>query len=598
MDKDLFAFTNDILEKYKRDICSGITHIQHYCENRDQFDEYTYLLLWRPIEWMIDYTAFYQYIYTASHLTKGDVEQFIEESKKLSVDDKTKSDYEVILTNSWAKDDIKHIKQLRWARNAMIYHYIEESEKDPFKCFDSICKSFLEECSIGIEYKEISSPDRKIQLSEFSGKYDINNDQVYLQLKYIIDYVNDPERDRVISICKMEELVQQMAYKTLKEDLNKSIVYELDGEKGIFVDEEKVKSYIDALVDNYEKMGWLVLKKTTQDLKKIREIRNIALHVLSIPVDLENSYRAVWAETIKNTFGYDDRIIRLLDRKMAIKDSQEIIGILSSCINYYKKVSSSQTIVSLEDIIPLITTALKAASDIDDRYAEQLVTASKKERRAIEKKKLKERNKEYERIWRESNESIKLKYKDIAIEYFGAVYDSNEETYHCLETALLLYDILGDQPSEYSGICIELTKALEIYLHKKISCKLKEYLIKHPHMNIDDDVRKRLGKDNITLGDYPYMYPNHDSDIGRDFFAFCKSQGIYSIYDDALLKDELLYEMQKISEINQKYRKKSAHREIITEEKMNACMNDILKSNDPKKKAFLNSISKAMGDRP
>lgn len=600
MDNYVWRYVTDNLSKYKEDICSGIRYVQNYCDSRDYFDEYTYILLWRPVEWMIDFTEYYRFINSASRLTIEGIKEFNEEYRTLSVDNKTariRQYNKLKTTSSWEKNNIEFIDQLRWARNAVIYHYIEESDKDPFECFDNICKSFIQEFDLEIKYNALSSPTRRIQLSKLSGTYDIDAEQIYLRLKSTIDYICDSKHDKVIAICKMEELVQLMAYKVLKEDLNKKIVYERDGKKAIFVDGGSFKSYIDALTNSLEKMNWLILRKTCQSLKKIREIRNMTMHVISIPDDVEKSYRTVWVETIKNSFGYDDRINRLLDKRFPTKDNHEIVGMLTNCIRYYNKELSHRAVVSIENIVPLISAFVQATFDIDDNYADQLATATKKARSKLEKKKRRELEKRFEEIWGSADESLREKYKEMAIQYFGAAYDTNEETYHCLESALLLYDILGDQTSEYSSICIELTKALEIYLYSKIASKLKEYVKTHPDMNVESVIKDNLENNCISLGNYPYMYPDYDSNNSRDFLAFCKSQNIYPIENDDLLKSELLYEMRKIGEINFNYRKGSAHRDITPEQKMRNCMDEILKGGDIGRKAFLKRVSEAMGDR-
>ena len=53
MDNYVWRYVTDNLSKYKEDICSGIRYVQNYCDSRDYYDEYMYILLWRPVEWSL-----------------------------------------------------------------------------------------------------------------------------------------------------------------------------------------------------------------------------------------------------------------------------------------------------------------------------------------------------------------------------------------------------------------------------------------------------------------------------------------------------------------------------------------------------------------
>ena len=49
------------LKRYKASILAGIEEVRDYCESNEQLDEYTYILLWRPVEWIIEYCALVDY---------------------------------------------------------------------------------------------------------------------------------------------------------------------------------------------------------------------------------------------------------------------------------------------------------------------------------------------------------------------------------------------------------------------------------------------------------------------------------------------------------------------------------------------------------
>lgn len=588
---------------YKADILSGSSCLINYCNEHTQFDEYIYILLWRPIEWMIDYAELEQFMQKEPNPTDQSISEFISNRNKLNVDQKVNlinPNEHPQDTPSWLKDCYIYINHLRRCRNAVIYHYIKDSNVDPFKYFNIIYKRFHEAYNFNDEYCEISPNNREIRLSEMSGIYDINIDQIYIRLRDIIEYMNDPEHDNVISICKMEELAQLLAYKILKGDLKKKITYIENNKRGIYVDGKKVDSYIDALTKKKPEREWLLLKKTTMCLKEIRGIRNMSLHILGVTDEMENDLRLVWATVMNNAFGYDERISRLLEPFIINESLQRSLRNLSSYNRYYKNESSSNALISIGNTLSLTIAASQAIAGIFYKYTEQLDKLSENDQKELYDKMSEEIIQTIDKCLI-VDEKTKTKYKDLAKRYFGAKYENNKDTYHCLETALLLYETAGDLACDYAGICIELTRALEIYLYDKISCKLKQYLEQYADIKFSKDIKDKLAKDAITLGNYPYMYLNHTSKNSKRFLEFCKSQSIYSISDENTLKEEILYEMQKIGEMNKAYRKDSAHRGIISKEIMNDCMKDILmgKSTDctaQDSKALLKRISEAMGD--
>ena len=294
----------DKLNQCKEDILKGISHTYDFCEQGNIFDEYTYILLWRPIEWIIDYALLEHFIKKKKDLTEDEINAYIKEYKKKGVDRKVREvknaeNPENVLI--LLKDNIYKIDYLRRCRNGVIYHYIKEDNNiNPFNYFDDICEAFILNICPGHEYKRVSSPNYRIQLSDLASIYKLNIDQVYGRLKNIIDYLKVSNHNRVISICKMEELAQLIAYNILINDLHKKITHIKGNKKGIYVDNHLVSSYIDCLKKEVSKSNLLSFKKISLDLHQLRKNRNNAIHVLEVTAQMEEDFRTVWAVTINN----------------------------------------------------------------------------------------------------------------------------------------------------------------------------------------------------------------------------------------------------------------------------------------------------------
>ena len=213
-----------------------------------------------------------------------------------------------------------------------------------------------------------------------------------------------------------------------------------------------------------------------------------------------------------------------------------------------------------------------------------------------------------DKIFDDADNETREKYKKNAIEKFGANYNENNNVYRCLETALLLFDAGGILSSDYAGICIELTRALEIYLYNKISNKINEYLIENgdDSLNLDSRTLQLIRDGKPTLGTYRYLYRSHTDAGSQAFLSFCIDEGIYLDNNSNSLGEELLYEMNTIDKIREAYRNRIAHRDIINEEDMLNCVKDIIEGQGPivcsstntiaNGDAILKRLSQKMGD--
>lgn len=574
--------------RYKKYILSGISQVYDFCRNNEKFDEYTYIQLWRPVEWIIDYAVLEKFIQEKKDASEDEIANFIKEYNKKSVDKKfavVKKTENPKGTLALLKQKHEEIDSLRRWRNGVVYHYIKENGKKPFKYFDIICEAFVTSTCSEKTYTRVSSLNREITLSEFARIYNLNIEQTYTRLKNIVDYLNAPNHDRIISICKMEELAQLIAYKILTIDFGKEIKYEKDGKKGIYVGINKVSSYIDSLTNEVSERNRLSFKKISQDLQQLRDTRNMAIHVLNVTEDMETDFRSVWLMTMNNYFGYDEKINNLLEAELLKVNWQNSLKNLIRYSDYYKNEKTRQIIVSIQKSVSLAIDALNAASDIYYKYSAKFNELPKADSNDEDSDLYSimstEIIKSFDNILSAIDTETKAKYKTLAIEKFGAKYNDNQNAYQCLETAMLLHETVGNFSSDYAGICIELTRALEIYLYNKISIKLKAYLQNNPTVTIDRKAKTNINNDKTTLGNYAHLYTGHNDSYSQAFFNFCKSESIYLETDDVKLKDELLQEMYMIGEIADNYRNKIAHREIVNETDMLNCKDDILDGGGP-----------------
>lgn len=561
------------LKQYKASILAGISEVRDYCKTNEQLDEYIYILLWRPVEWIIEYCALVEYQENSDDLTASSIEDFIAERKKLSVDKKILS----IKSSELCRHDEK-IDFLRWRRNSVVYHYIKDNDGNPFEYFDDICEDFVRIYCPGDVYVPVSALNCRIRLSEMAQKYDTDLEYIYEQINSVINYINDSRHNKVISICKMEELVQIMVYKILEEDYSCTIQYILDGKKGIYINNERSISYIDYFVEKYKDK--LIAKTLCIELELLRSTRNKAMHVFNITDEMEADFRLLWATVMNNYFGYEERINRLLSFFLTKENLQKCIRNLSRDNNYIDHESGHQAIVTIGKHLAQVNMALEKTYELYDSLIEEFNNNSNSSKEDIFAKWSAEISSVLNNAYHNIDNSTQGRYKEMAKSYFNANYSVNSVTYHYLETALMLYNVIGDYPFDKAGVCIELTKALENYLYCKIAVKLRAYLEHDPDLPIDRQSKKSIQDDKPTLGSYTRLYTDHDNNNSRAFLRFCINNRIYSIDDESKLKNEILEEMLFIKDINANYRIPIAHRGQITVEIMNDCMGDILKGRE------------------
>lgn len=557
------------LKRYKASILAGIEEVRDYCESNEQLDEYTYILLWRPVEWIIEYCALVDYKEYRGDMTESTIEDFIAERKELSVDRKILS-----ISASELYMHYDEINFLRRRRNSVIYHYIKESYGNPFECFDSICKEFVRIYCPEDVYTPISPLNCQIRLSEMTKEYDTDMEHIYERIHSVINYINNSRHNKVIAICRMEELIQIMMYKILKEDYSCTIQYYRNGRKGIFINDERSISYIDYFAKKYNDK--LLTKNLCIELELLRSTRNKAMHVFNITDEMEADFRLLWATILNNYFGYEEKISRLLYLFLAKENLQKSIRNLYRDNNYIDHESGHQAIVTIGRHLPQLNRALERTYEIYDKLILELSNNQDSSKEEILSKWSTEISIIFDTAYHNADESTRGRYREMAKSYFRANYSDNSVTYHYLETALMLYNIIGDYPFDKAGVCIELTKALENYLYCKIAVKLRDYMEHDPDIQIDRQSKKSIQIDKPTLGSYTRLYTDHENTNSRAFLRFCIDNKIYSIDDENALKNEILEEMMFIKDINADYRIPIAHRGQISTEMMNNCMGDIL----------------------
>lgn len=592
------------LKQYNASILAGISQVRDYCIAADKLDEYTYILLWRPVEWIIEYCALIEYKERSSDKTEVTIENFIAERKLLNVDQKVD-----IIKSSELSHHYDEMDFLRWCRNSVIYHYVEEPNRDPFECFDSICEEFVRIYCPKAGYAPISSLNCHIQFSEIASEYDTDIDHIYERIQSVISYMNNSQHNKVISICKMEELAQLLVYKILKDDYQCTIQYIINGKKGIYINGEPSKSYIDYFTNNYKDN--FITKNLCQKLDLLRSTRNKAMHVFDITDEIEADFRLLWATIINTYFGYEKKISKLLGLFLNKENLQKSIRNLTRDNKYIENESNHNAIVSVGRHLSLINDALEKTHAIYNTLVKELSENPDSTIEDIFAERAAEISDILNSTYRNVDESTQERYREMAKAYFRANYSNNEGTYHYLETALLLYNIIGDYSYDKAGICIELTRALENYLYYKIAVKLKAYMQENPDVKINEKAKRSIELNKPTLGTYHNLYRSHNTEYSNAFLEFCSSNNIYTIDDENELKNEIYEEMETIKAINNNYRIPIAHREQINTDLMNNCMRDILtgshitdpdvgtndsESSTPEVNPILKRISEAMGD--
>lgn len=192
-------------------------------------------------------------------------------------------------------------------------------------------------------------------------------------------------------------------------------------------------------------------------------------------------------------------------------------------------------------------------------------------------------NKDYER------EKIKL------IRSMGksAWMKLSEKSKSFLITSKVMYNhlIIIDEIIDYSGICVLVTKALEVEITKRFFFNFLEYLNEkygnnylEYHSALLFQNRKPLFQDKFTMGSIAFVLcytedkndsPKQKNNNREKLMEYCKSC-IFSNYDEDEIENLLNYYATSIEEIRIKYRNPSAHRNEIKQIDAEECFDLVL----------------------
>lgn len=168
-----------------------------------------------------------------------------------------------------------------------------------------------------------------------------------------------------------------------------------------------------------------------------------------------------------------------------------------------------------------------------------------------------------------------------------------EKTKTFLITSKLMYNhlITMDNIIDYSGICVLVTKSLEVEIHKRFFTNFLKYLnekygnnYKKYHTALLYQNRKPLLSEKFTMGNIAfvmcYIENWNDTDEQKTnnklkLMEYCKTC-IFSKYNDEEIEKLLIKYASSIEEIREKYRNPSAHTNEIKRIDAEECFNLVL----------------------
>ena len=191
----------------------------------------------------------------------------------------------------------------------------------------------------------------------------------------------------------------------------------------------------------------------------------------------------------------------------------------------------------------------------------------------------------------------------------GAWAKLSEESQTYLISSKLMFNNLNNMSEvvDYSGVCILVTKALEVELYKRFFDNFLKYLDQKRYKKYDNyptgllyKNREPLNEDKFNLGTVAYIFCLK-SDYYIDYYQERNNEEKLIEYCEADLFKEFETEKierlikkfgENIEEIRKKYRNPSAHRNKITIDNAEDCLNLVLYNDNPLLKEMLDSFKK------
>lgn len=169
----------------------------------------------------------------------------------------------------------------------------------------------------------------------------------------------------------------------------------------------------------------------------------------------------------------------------------------------------------------------------------------------------------------------------------------SEESKNFLITSKVMYNhlILIDDIIDYSGICVLITKALELEIQKRFFTNFLDYLnekygrnYEKYHTTLLYQKKKPLLSEKFTMGNIAFVMGHienwNDSDEQKrnnklQLMEYCK-ECIFSNKSKEEIKELLIKYASSIEEIREKYRNPSAHTNEIKRVDAEECFNLVL----------------------
>lgn len=169
----------------------------------------------------------------------------------------------------------------------------------------------------------------------------------------------------------------------------------------------------------------------------------------------------------------------------------------------------------------------------------------------------------------------------------------SEQSQTFLITSKIMFNklILMDEIIDYSGICILITKALEVEMTKRFFTNFIKYLDKTYKKDYSKyptallfNKKKPLFKNKVSLGNFQFILclkenrydtPEESKNNKEKLLEYCKNS-VFSINDENKIEDAINYYANSIEEIRLKYRNPSAHTNEIKRVDAEECFKLVL----------------------
>lgn len=592
---------NDITEQEKdqyNKIFEGINGIKKYLESHPVVDEYVYVLLWRPVEWITDF-----YGYQAAVKDGCDVGEYWKAQAGRDVNAKVKACKELV-----SEEVYKALRKLRDYRDRCVHRYRLKAEPNVFGMFDLVCHDFYQKTGKKSQInKKAAAYQTKIEISQGLDESDAPAGERDQELVgQLLDALEQGDEDQVVLACKMELLAQRYA-KELLEAHGHTFRYNNTARKGgIYIDDDE--NSILTYIDYYVKYHATKAERHTQEaLDAIRLNRNAIIHELKCDEKNFHDMCVVWNRLMQEYFCDHKEVckrLKTLDQsEVSLDDLIEHVNAYAEQVNEFTQAGIMKEI---NRVLVILQCIMKKYEDLKDEFDSKIRQAnSEEEREKLQNEYCIRVSEIYQTYLKQIAESEMEKYEREVDDSLGELKDEIEkETRGFLTCACLLADTfeqkaLGNPDLDCGGACIEFTRAVELFLYKKIFREYKTYREKQDLGMIPFFRENDYQNDLVTLGSYQYIFGLKKKNNGdmvqtpafSEYVEFCREQQIYKVSDKNKLERMLREEYQQIDQVKTAYRDKTAHREKMEIETLRACKADVLASSNALIKKLISDLN-------